>query len=93
MKQSFGEKLMCAANLQSETLPGVPLIEMYGSSRVFVENHGGISLYTSEEIGVNTKIGTILIRGKNLKISCISDQHLVISGQIFQIFREETSND
>ena len=89
MRKPIGERVLLGANLHSEAVPGELLVEIYGASRVFMENHRGVVLYTDHEIVVNSKLGCITITGAELNITYMSETTLVIVGSINQISREE----
>lgn len=71
-----------AADLADTTLPGVPLVEIAGYSRVLVEHHLGITEYSSNSVCLKVKFGSIRVDGCNLVISKMSKEQLVISGLI-----------
>ena len=87
--QSLGEKFLKKANLQSESVPGIPLIELYGKSRIYMEYHKGIIQYTEHEITIQSGLGSLRAEGEQLEISCISEQYLVITGKIRQVRWED----
>ena len=84
MKQPKGlvEKLMHAAELHNEPLPGVPLLELSGTRRVLIENHGGVTQYTQQEICIKVRYGLICVCGTGLELACMSKERLVITGCI-----------
>jgi len=59
-----------------------PILEVYGQSRILIENHLGIIAYAHDEIKVKVAFGIYLIRGHRLVILEINRDHLVISGCI-----------
>ena len=64
------------------TLSPVPLIEVVGKGRVLIENHNGIREYGSSNICVKVKDGYISIIGKELFLSQISKERVVITGHL-----------
>lgn len=58
------------------------LIEVLGKNRLVFEHHGGISCYTPEQIMVRTTYGYLTIKGKDMKLCCMSRQQLCIMGTI-----------
>lgn len=84
MKQHRGllEKIMTAADLQSEPLPRAPLLELNGERRVLIENHFGVTQYSDQEICVKVSYGLICICGSGLELACMSKERLVITGSI-----------
>lgn len=69
-------------DLPGESLPGEPLVEIIGTSRVLIENHCGVYLYGREQIGVRIKFGQILVCGACLELRCMTKDQLIISGKI-----------
>lgn len=81
-KKRLLDQLTAAADLQDETLPGVPLVEIAGYRRVLVEHHLGVTQYSTEAVCLNVKFGSIRVTGCDLVISKMSKEQLVISGII-----------
>ena len=76
------QKLAEGMELPSESMPGLPLVEIAGDRRVLVENHGGVCQYGPEQICVRVKYGIVSVRGRGLEIAKLSREQLVISGRI-----------
>lgn len=77
-KNKVSEKL----NLTSNILLGEPLIELYGKSKIRIENHRGIVQYNSQIIKLNTILGTLQITGENLEMTSLVTEEMYITGQI-----------
>ena len=79
-----GHKLadFAGRHLQAQPLPGRPLIEILGTNRVLIENHGGISCYSLSEVIVDVGFGQIKIFGNQLTLSMMNREQLVVSGVI-----------
>lgn len=77
-KNKVSEKL----NLTSNILLGEPLIELYGKSKIRIENHRGIVQYNSQIIKLNTILGTLQITGENLEMTSLVTEEIYITGQI-----------
>lgn len=84
--KSLIEKITTAADLSAEPVPGMPLIEIAGTNRVYVENHKGVALYTDTEIHVKVKYGYVRFCGCKLSLSCISKEYLMITGKIDAVY-------
>lgn len=82
----FLERL--TAERWEETMPGLPIVELAGDSRVLIENHRGIVQYSQEQIGVRVKYGKLLVCGCSLHLSCMTRERLVIHGRIKEIHLE-----
>ena len=69
-------------DLPGEQLPGEVLVEILGKNRVLIEHHRGVREYSTERIGVNVKYGIVHISGTGLRLRCMTDEQLVITGSI-----------
>jgi len=81
-KKRIFDQLSAAADLQDESLPGVPLVEIAGYRRVLVEHHMGVTQYSTESVCLKVKFGSIRVSGCDLVISKMSKDQLIISGTI-----------
>jgi len=81
-KIDFVNRLAEGTDLATEPFPTQCLIEIYGDSRVLIENHLGISEYSRKTVSVFTKIGTVVISGLCLRIALMTKNRVVICGQI-----------
>ena len=77
-KDFFWERL----NLPGEAIPGKPLVEIAGDSRVLIEGHRGVREYSRERICVKVSYGQVLVCGSCLQLRCMSKERLVICGRI-----------
>ena len=66
----------------SDALPGVPIVELAGDRRVLVENHLGVTEYSTERICVKVKYGLLCVCGCNMELARMAKDQLVITGQI-----------
>ncbi len=71
---------------KSGPLAKVPLVELSGQNRVLVENHNGILAYSLEEIRVKVAYGTLVVKGKKLRMLQLNSEQLVIAGVIDALF-------
>ena len=81
-KECLIDKMVHMLNTEAEALPQRPLLELIGDQRVIIEHHCGICEYGTGQITVRVKKAWIYICGKNLSISFISRERLVIVGCI-----------
>lgn len=81
-KGNFFDKFVFQVELPTESIPGMPLVEIYGCQRVLVENHNGVTMYGNNEIRVKVSYGQLHICGSGLELARMSKQQLVITGQI-----------
>lgn len=77
--------LAANAELPSESLPGQFVLELLSNERVLIENHQGVQEYGCEKICVKTAFGSVSVCGKDLHLSCLSKERLVIVGPVSQI--------
>ena len=77
-KSKVSEKL----NLPISAILGDPLVELTGKSKIRVENHKGIVKYTSDEVRLNTVLGTLVIKGKGLVMNSLITEEILLEGEI-----------
>lgn len=80
--EGFWDRLTERADLWEEPLPGQPIVEVAGTERVLIENHGGVLSYSRECITVKVRFGCIQICGCGLKIRRMSREQLIVGGRI-----------
>lgn len=71
--------------MTDETLPGVPVVEIAGTSRVLIERHQGVRAYSGEKIEIQLSYGILCVCGKDLCLSRMTRGQLVISGELHNI--------
>lgn len=79
---NFFDHMLAQTALAPESVPGLPIVEIAGESRVLIENHQGVAAYGTERILVNVKFGMISICGCNLEMLHMTKEQLVIHGRI-----------
>lgn len=84
MKQrnSLIRQLTERADLPGEPIPGLPLVEIGGDSRVLIENHRGVCEYGTEKICVKVCFGQLCICGSGMTLASMTREQLVIRGRI-----------
>ena len=80
--QNWMQKLADNADLSAESLPGVPIVEIAGESRVLIERHEGMTEYSRERICVKVCYGCVCVYGCSLELTRMSKEQLIISGKI-----------
>ena len=68
--------------LESEALPGLPILEIAGDRRVLIEHHSGVLEYGPEQIRIRVAYGTVCVVGCGLELVRMSHKQLVIAGRI-----------
>ncbi|MBR4109913.1 MAG: YabP/YqfC family sporulation protein [Oscillospiraceae bacterium] len=76
------DRMAVAADLSSEPVPKLPLVEIAGERRVLIENHFGVTGYGSQEICVKVRFGHVIICGKGLELVRMTKEQLVVMGTI-----------
>ena len=70
---------ICESN---DGLPGVPIVELAGDHRILIENHRGVVEYGAEKICVKVKYGLLCICGWDMEMARMTNDQLVIVGEI-----------
>ena len=78
--------------LESEALPGLPIVEIAGDRRVLIERHGGILEYGPDRIRVKVSYGTVCIAGCGLELIRMTHRQLVISGRVDSVCLQRRCN-
>lgn len=78
------EQLIRSLDLPEEVMLNLPIVNIYGNTRVEIHNFKGLIEYTEERIRVNTSIGVLVIEGKKLQIKVMTTEELYITGHIVQ---------
>ena len=81
-KNRILELLADSTELETEPMPAQPIIEIAGEQRMLVENHRGVSAYSSERILINVEFGTVCVCGCGLRLLRMTREQLVIRGRI-----------
>jgi sporulation protein YqfC len=68
--------------LPCEPIPGVPLVEIIGNTRVLIEGHKGVVGYNENEIRIQTRMGCVRVLGNGMTLAQITKHRLVITGTI-----------
>lgn len=71
-----------SADLPTEAVPGLPLVEIAGERRVLIENHRGVTVYGCNMIHVKVSYGHLCICGRGLELAQMTRQQLVVTGTI-----------
>lgn len=88
MKKIFNntkEKITKSLQLPEEILLEKLNIEILGNEKINIINHKGIIYYSSENIRINSTSGLLSIKGKDLLLSTLISEELIIEGEIDSI--------
>ncbi len=78
----YMDKVATNVDFDNDLFPYLPIVEISGDKRVLIENHCGVQGYESGKISVNSKLGSIIVCGEQLKIRKMTKEQLIISGRI-----------
>lgn len=67
-------------------MPAQPIVEIAGDGRVLIENHNGVSAYSTECILINVHYGTVRVCGCGMELIRMTKEQLVIRGKIESVF-------
>lgn len=84
-EKNTAEKIADALDLPLDVLRDIPRIEIFGCSRINVENFRGILDYGENSIKINSNTGIIKIDGDGLLIESISDEGVFVQGRILRV--------
>ncbi|HZK27332.1 MAG TPA: sporulation protein YqfC [Thermoclostridium sp.] len=79
------EKVAKMLEIPEEVVSDRPKITTIGRKEVFVENYRAIIEFTNEIVKINSNYGVITITGKNMKIREITNEDIIIIGDIENI--------
>lgn len=82
---SWIRRLTDCTELMDEVLPGDTIIEVIGEGRVLIEGHHGVTEYGEEKICVKTRLTVVEITGCNLKLSNMTSNKLIVTGEISSV--------
>ena len=88
-RRNFMDRVTQAMDLSSEPIPGKPLIEIFDSRKILIENHCGVVSYDPQQISIKKKTGVIIVSGDCMQLSKMSQDLLCICGRIFCVNLKE----
>ena len=69
-------------DLPADIVAGLCHLEMIGDRQLFLEGHGGILSYGTEQIDINAGQLLLRVRGEELTLCSMTDEELRIAGRI-----------
>ena len=69
-------------DLPDQTLPGIPIIEIYGNQRVLVDGKCRVTMFDNDRICLKSKQNNISVLGTGLRVAELSCNKTVIFGCI-----------
>ena len=79
---NFKKRLLDILELPEEVVLSTPKIDILGSECIYIENYNSIKEFKNDLIRVNTSLGEIKISGERLMLKKITDEMLVIDGEV-----------
>jgi sporulation protein YqfC len=86
------EKILDKLDFPSDILLDLPKIIVVGNREITIENHRGIIFFETNMVKINSRIGSIIIRGKGFEILFIAETSIIMSG-IFEGISYEGKHD
>lgn len=80
------EKVSEKSQFPLEVISSAPKIEITGNNIIYIENHKGIKLLTSEQVIIKLKECLFTVEGEKISIQEINKEHIYLTG-IFNSFR------
>lgn len=83
--KSIKQRAVSAVEIPKDAILGMPVLCITGNMEMNVENYAGIIEYTNQMIRIRTKIGQIIVNGKNLHIDYYTNDDMKILGIVTSI--------
>ena len=90
-KSKMLERIAMGVDLPGMVIPGQPLVEVSGHTRVLIENHLGVTLYEHNRIHARVCFGEICILGSKLELARMTKCQLIITGCIDSVTLQRRS--
>ncbi|MDO6354474.1 sporulation protein YqfC [Caloramator sp. CAR-1] len=78
IKQRFSDAL----DIPEEIVLDVPVIKIVSNNKIIIENHKGIIEYSKTIVRINSKIGTVALKGEDFVIKYITQDEIILEGEI-----------
>jgi len=85
IKKGLKEKFTEVLELPKELVLDLPKLTIVGNRDMMIENYKGIIEYGSARVRLNTGLGVIKIVGAGLQIKEITQEDIILSGQIYAL--------
>lgn len=79
--QSIPEKM----GLPADVLPRAARVTVSGTSEVYVENHGGLSLLSGDTVEIRSRNGSCRIKGRDLCLAYMTSVKIVVRGIVVSV--------
>lgn len=81
-KDILKKRVSDIADIPKDVVLGVPLFRLIGRNEFYLENYRGILEYTNVLIRIQTKVGQVILSGKNLEIIYYTNDEMKVEGYI-----------
>lgn len=78
IRQRFSDAL----DIPEEIVLDVPAIKIVSNNKIIIENHKGIIEYSKTNVRINSKIGIVVLKGNDFVIKYITQDEIVLEGEI-----------
>ncbi|AGX42102.1 sporulation protein YqfC [Clostridium saccharobutylicum] len=78
--QKGKEKILDKLDFPTDIALDLPKIIVVGNREITIENHKGIKVFDTNMVKINSRIGSIIIRGKDFEITFIGETSITING-------------
>ena len=79
--------------LPREVTTNIPKITVIGFDQLMIENYKGVIEYEEYLIKINTSIGIVIIEGNKMNLNQINENDVMVSGEIYKIYLENTEEE
>ena len=83
-KEVISQKLSIPKELSED----IPKITVFGDSEISIENHKGLIAFNTDEVKINSRLGTIKILGRAFEILYIGGDSITVKGKFVSIVHE-----
>lgn len=92
-KEHFWGILTDGLDLSGEPAPGISVAELWGSSKILIEHHKGVTAYCPQEILISASYGQLKVTGEGLVLALMTRQRIIIQGNIKGIIIGECNHE
>ncbi len=85
MRKKLRERITEALDMPKDLALNLPKLNMTGDKELYIENYKGIVEYSETLVRIKTTHHILKVTGKALQINTITDEDLLISGQIISL--------
>jgi len=87
------EKVIYGLDLPVDVALSLPKITIIARKEITIENHKGIIKFSTDELVINTSIGTLTILGENFEIIFVGGTTITLNGYFESMVYENYEKD